>query len=257
MKTLTITKAAVNDPPPVTGTFGQVLDKWMVDSGQNVFITDNLPARANGIPAVGQFRQPGAGYTPIVINKRVSDWWWKITKEVCPVGYPDSEITRTLISLTQWDRAFTNKTGLGMEDDPRNEYWTGDKLGQGCRRDIGMQYYYSAGATYKTIGSTRIAGDDCWVIEAMDVFDPATFTKTYKGNEHLFTIAANNVREPLAPHGFRRDPFPHLYNLSQDNYSRVLVPLLCNHAKELYIPKRYMRILPAGTSIPAYPYGWQ
>lgn len=236
---------------PGKAVYGQVLDKWMVDYNKNVFIADNLPMGVNSIPAVGQMAQLSTD-KPVRITKQIAGWWYKLTQEVTPKDYPHDEIVKTLLNLTQGRKAFTNNTGWDEGGGNRIEHWSGEPQ-TGKREDMGLQYCFSSGSTYKIIGERRIAGKDCWVIEAMNALDPATLNITYKGNEHLFSVATSNSRSDRL-NGYTVNPFPRLYNRTRENYSRVLVPLLANGRKELYIQKKYIRLLDAGETCPAYPY---
>lgn len=238
--------------------FGQVLDKWWDIYNVNVFDYDNIPERVNGIPAVGQMSQLN-GDRAVYVTREISKWWFDITKEVCPVGYPDIEISLTLKNLTQGRRAFTNFQGWDEQGGFRRQYWTPDGTGQGQKEDMGLQHVYSSGSTHEIIGERRIAGTDCYAVRAFNASHPETFlNKTYFGNEHMFSIATVNVRANN-PEGFVSEPFPRLYNYGtqKNNYrdfSRVLVPLLVYGRSELYIPKKLIKILPSGSNIPAYPY---
>lgn len=234
---------------PTKKVFGQVLD-WYDWAGKNMFDYFGMGNNIQNDPAVGQFAQV-TGDAPILVTKRISDWWYKLTQEVTPSGYPHDEIVKTLLNLTMGKKAFTNKMGWDEANGDRNEYWTG--VGDNKGEDMGLQYVWSVGSTYEIIGEIRIAGKDCWKIRAFDAFDPKTYEATYKGNEHMFTIATSNSRANNVE-GFISNPFPRLYNRSVDGFSRVLVPLMANHRTELYIPKQLIKILPEGSQIPAYPY---
>lgn len=233
--------------------YGQVVDKWWDLFRVNVFDYDNIPLSVTSIPAVGQMVALHND-KPIQVTKQVADWWYKLTQEVSPKNYPHDEIVKTLLNLTQGRKAFTNNTGWDEKGGDRREYWS-DRKGGSQKEDMGLQYVYSAGSTYRILRELTLYGRPCYAIAAFDAFDPSTYTKTYKGNEFMFTIATSNSRDPnIKPEGFRVNPFPRLYDRSIDNYSRVLVPLLANHRTELYIEKKYIKILPAGSTIPAYPY---
>lgn len=250
--------------PPITVTpkypvYGQVVDLWYDIYGQNVFDYGNYPQSVNSIPCVGQMAQL-SNDTAVYVTKQISAWWYKLTQEVCPVNYPHDEIVKTLLNLTQGRKAFTNNTGWDAEGGNRREYWSGEPFTNGQKEDMALQHVWSSGSTYKIIGEINLPGKykECYRIEAFDAFDPATYTKTYKGNEWMFSIAASNSRANNAA-GFISNPFPRLYNRGtpENNYrdfSRVLVPLIANHRREVYMPKFMMRILPEGSLIPAYPY---
>jgi len=231
-----------------TAQYGATLDPWMADFGRNVFLVNNLPQKANGIPAVQQLLQPPQGYMPVLITRALAAWWKAQQVSVSPVGYPDSEVVKTLLSLTRGMRAFNNNVGW---DDGRNEYWSGS--GTGFKEDMGLLFVFAAGNTHKVIGEGKIAGIPCYVIEALNAQDPSTLSVTYAAKPWLFRIATNNARDTTAPNGFRRDPFPFLYTPD----AKVLVPLLVNNDTKLYIHKRYMQLLPTDTKIPVYPYGRQ
>lgn len=235
---------------PPTGDYVVVLHKWMVDFGMNVFRADNIPMSTNGVPAVGQFVQPSQGYTPVIVNKAMADWWIKIQAEQFPSN--NLEVTKALLNLTYWKKAFNNKVGWGMEDYPRNEYFSGDRKGQGYKEDMGLLWCYSEGSVYKKKGEGRVAGKDCVVIEALDAKRPETWPTTYVGNEHLFTVATNAFRNTNAPHGYQVDPFP---PFPVDSTVRhILVPLFVNNDNKLFIEKKYTKSV-TGSYIPVRPYG--
>ena len=258
MKTLTIEKI---NAPVVQGRYLQVLDMWYDAPPfyQNVFdIVDNgvllIPPKVNSEPAVTQMVSV-TGDTPVSITRPIADWIFKTMQEVFPTSTHD-EIVKTLMNLYQGRKAFTNNTGWDEAGGNRIEYWSGsDQTGK--KEPIGLQYVCSSGSTHKIVGEAYLYRNPVWVIEAMDAFDPATLTKTYKGNEHLFSIATVNYRDATRAEGFKANPFPHFpptYNRTRSNFTRVIVPLLANHRNYLYIKKIYCKELPSGTVIPAYPY---
>lgn len=243
---------------PDSRIFGKVLDKWWTLYGKNVFDYDNIPLSVNGIAAVAQMSQL-SGDRAVYVTRQISQWWFDIMKEICPIGYPDNEIALTLKNLTQGRRAFTNFQGWDEEGGFRRQYWTPDGTNQGQKEDMGLQHVYSSGSTHEIVGERRIAGKDCYAIRAYDASKPETFIGTkYKGSEHMFSIATVNVRANNAE-GYNSEMFPRYYNFGTAangyrDFSRVVVPLLVYGRTELYIPKQLITILPVGSEIPAYPY---
>lgn len=238
---------------PGAATFGITLDKWWVDYGKSIFEVMNVPPRFNSLPAAVQFVQLN-GDKAVLITRSLANWWYKQQKAVCPPDYPHTELVKTLLNLTMGKKAFTNKIGWDEENGNRREYWSGEGEA-GKKEDMGLLFVFTAGSTYKVIGEKRISGKECWVVEAMDALDPATLEVNYWEKPWLFTIATSNSRAPeVLPYKFIVNPFPRLYDRSLDNFSRVLVPLLVNGRKEMYVEKKYMKILPEGATIPAYPY---
>ena len=252
MKTLTIEK--INVPAP-SGRFIQILDFWYdIPPHLPWFEAIGAPVQVNSTPGVTQMVSLSADI-PVSITKPVADWIYRTMAEVFPTS-SRLEIVKTLLNLYQGRKAFTNNTGWDELGGNRIEYWSGEDQ-TGKKEPIGLQYVCSIGSTYKVLGEGSLFGNPVWKIEAMDVFDPSTLTKTYKGNEHLFTIATVNSRDDTRAERFKTNPFPHnppIYNRTYDNYTRVIVPVLANHRNYLYIKKMYCKELHAGSTIPAYPY---
>jgi hypothetical protein len=238
---------------PEVGDYVEMLHKWMVDKGKNVFEADGIPLSTNGVPSVSQMSQPPEGYKPVTITKAMSDWWWKIQEEQFPEIHTQLQVAKLLFNLTIWKKAFNNKVGHSMPPDvgtPRNEYFTGDRKGQGYKEDMGLLWCWSEGSVYKKLGERRIAGETCVIIQAIDALKPSTWPTSYVGNEHLFTIATNASRDRFAKSGYRLDPFP---PFPIDGVQRkVLVPLFVNGDDKLYVKKKYTKPC---TSIPTNIYG--
>ena len=228
--------------PTPTGDYVECLHKWIVDKGKNVFIADGIPLSTNGVPSVSQMSQPPEGYKPVTITKSMSDWWWNIQEEQFPTDHTEFQVAKLLFNLTIWKKAFNNKVGHSMPPDkgtPRNEYFTGDRKGQGYPEDMGLLWCWAEGSVYKKLGERKIAGETCVIIQAIDALKPSTWPTTYRGNEHLFTIATNASRDTTAPNGYRLDPFP---PFPIDGTQRhVLVPLFVNGDDKLYIKKKYTK----------------
>ena len=252
MKTLTIEK--INTAP--SGRFIQVVDFWYDIPPHLPWFEaiPNMPASVGSTPGVTQMVSLATDI-PVSITKPVADWIYRTMQEVFPTS-TRLDVVRTLLNLYQGRKAFTNNTGWDLDGGNRIEYWSGDDQ-TGKTDPIGIAYVCSIGSTYKVLGEGSLFGNPVWRIEAMDVFDPATLTKTYKNNEHLFTTATVNSRDDTRAERFKTNPFPHhpaIYNRTRENYTRVIVPLLANHRTYLYIKKLYCKELPAGSVIPAYPY---
>lgn len=232
--------------PGPQGDYVEMKHKWLVDKGVNVFVADNINLKTKGVPSVSQMVQPPTGYHEVVVTKALSDWWWMIQEELFPAAAAKEEIGKCLTNITIWKKAFNNKRGHSMPPDvgtPRNNYFSGDRKGQGYPEDMGLLWCWAEGSIYKKVGERRLQGETCVAIEAIDARKPSTWPTSYAGYEHLFTIATNAYRDTLAPHGYRLDPFP---PFPVDNVQRhAIVPLFVNNENVLYIQKKYTQPVPS------------
>lgn len=203
--------------------------------------TRNNAARyTKGLPATAKFLDDRV----VVMTPDIQLWMHELCREQVP-SMPADLARNSWKSLMADDRYITNFAGSTT----RADYINGTNLD---REPMALLPMSTGGAIKKIIGETRIAGQDCWIFEAIDSLGNY---RQYHPLTHpwLFYRPTNSVRVELVNSngvwtgGYREnksDPLPQYDDKS-------IIPIFNVGKSENYLPKWRIRILNAGEQWPS------
>lgn len=203
--------------------------------------TRNDAGRAiKGLPATARFLDD----TLVLMTRDIQFWMHEMCWSRSP-SMTEEDAKKSWRSLMTNDRFITNFAGNWTNAD----YVNGTLLNKEAMR---LQPMTCGGAILKIIGETRIAGEDCYIFEAIDCFgDYRSYTP--ETHPYLFYRPNNSVRvEILDSLGNwtgkyrenKADPFPQY----KDN---SIIPVFAVGRSENYLPKWRIRLLSDGESFPS------
>ena len=218
----------------------------------------------SSIPDVFQRTIASKEENPVTLTEPVQRWVYARFRECAPKWLSELELLKAWLNAFESAKAFCNGTGVNKIDEITGEYLYADFIGGTGLDKKGFKLWATIcrGALVKVSQEAYWGGEWRVQIEVMDVFDPATLTKTYKGNEHLFTPAISWNRmwinpttanpygtpDPAMPYG-RANPFPHF---GDDRSTIVPIPLLGKGVKVSYLPREWIEYLNAGDPYPNF-----
>ena len=160
---------------------------------RNILDYTGMPQGVPSIPDVFQRTIAPQEKNPVTLTQPVQLWMWARFHECAPRGLPESELLKCWDNTWESAKAFTNGTGPNKVDETTGlplyaDYVRGTGLWNEGFRLFGTM---CRGNLVKVKEEAYWGGEWRVQIEAMDVLDPETLTKTYRGNEHLFFFATS------------------------------------------------------------------